>query len=199
MRRSILPFALVVTALCGTPLRAQNPTDEWRITNSGVLRADSAIEAVYHNRTVSIDTVAIADFASHLLARLGVPRFDDSLGFRVTSDSQLVRITGRMMDFPLEARRELGPIFSFIDSTTPFTAEISMPQHSGGILRFRLERVRVAGFAVPELLLLPALSEYDRRYPVLAAGGRELMIAIPPEGSARLIGGAIELTAKRER
>ena len=167
--------------------------DGWRISNAGVLRADSAIEAVFVERTLPIDTVAIGDFASHLLARLGVPPFADSLRFRVTADSALVRITGRLMDFPPESRQELGPIFNFIDSTTPFTAEISMPQHAGGIMRFRLERVRVSGFPVPELLLLPALREYDRRYPVLAADGRELLVAIPPDGDARLIERGIEI------
>jgi hypothetical protein len=44
---------------------------------------------------------------------------------------------------------------------------------------------------VPELILLPALAEYDRRYPVLAADGRELLVAMPPDGTARLIEGGI--------
>lgn len=189
---------LGLTLVAG-PVAAQTERAEWRITNAGVLRADSAIDAVFQHRSSALDTVAIADFASHLLARLGVPPFEDSLNFRVTADSALVRITGRLMDFPVESRQELGPIFSFIDSTTPFTAEISMPQRADGIMRFRLERVRVAGFGVPELLLLPALREYDRRYPVLASGGRELLIAMPRDGEARLIDGGIVIWTNGEK
>ncbi|HET9064474.1 MAG TPA: hypothetical protein VFN22_01475 [Gemmatimonadales bacterium] len=199
MRTRSFPQPLLLACLVTAPLVAQEPAPEWRITNAGVLRADSAIEAVFHARTLQVDTVAIADFASHLLARLGVPPFEDSLAFRVTADSMLVRISGRLMDFPVESRQELGPIFSFIDSTTPFTAEISMPEHAGGIMRFRLERVRVAGFSIPELLLLPALQEYDRRYPVLARGGRELLIAMPPDGEARLIDGGIVVWTNGEK
>ncbi|MEO8479812.1 MAG: hypothetical protein ABI542_09300 [Gemmatimonadota bacterium] len=199
MRAPLILPQLLLACLVAMPLAAQDPPAEWRITNAGVLRADSAIEAVFHDRTLQVDTVAIADFASHLLARLGVPPFEDSLAFRVTADSMLVRITGRLMDFPVESRQELGPIFSFIDSTTPFTAEIGMPQHADGIMRFRLERVRVAGFSIPELLLLPALREYDRRYPVLAAGGRELLIAMPPDGEARLIDGGIVIWTNGEK
>lgn len=193
----LLLLALLVPSV--SPLVGQDSasSEPWRISNAGVVRADSAIEAVFLRRSVAIDTVAIGDFASHLLARLGVPPFADSLGFRVTADSNLVRITGRLADFPPEARVELGPIFSFIDSTTPFTAEISMPQHSDGVMRFRLERVRVAGFPIPEILLLPALIEYDRRYPVLASDGRELLVAMPPDGAARLIGGGIELSIRK--
>lgn len=198
-----LPARRLVTALIfllapGAALAAQDgggslPPDSLRITNAGVLRADSAVEAVFIARTRAIDTVAIGDFASHLLARLGVPPFEDSLAFRVDADSALVRIRGRLRDFPPESRRELGPIFSFVDSTTPFVAEITMPQHNGGLMRFRLKRVTVSGFPIPDMLLIPALNEYDRRYPVLASGGRELLVAMPTDGEARLVDDGIEI------
>ncbi len=191
--RPLLAFSLLVL-----PLRLVSqaaPNESWRISNDGVLRADSSIDAVFQQRRLAEDTIAIGDFASHLLARLGVPRFDDSLNFRVTSDSSRVRISGRLMDFPAVARDELGLLFSFIDPSTPFTAEISMPQHSDGVMRFRLERLRMAGFPVPEILLLPALAEYQRRYPVLSADGRELLVAMPVDGRARLIAGGIVVAA----
>lgn len=188
----LLPILVLLLAL-PPRLGAQADTAFSRISNAGVLRADSAVEAVFINRVRLVDTVDIGDFASHLLARLGVPPFEDSLAFAVTSDTGQVRIGGRLKDFPEVARNELSGIFFFLDSLTPFEAAISMPGRNGGLMRFRLEQVRVAGFPIPEMLLIPALREYDRRYPVLASGGRELLVAMPPEATANLIRNGIEL------
>jgi hypothetical protein len=189
-----IPLIVLALSLAPGALPAQEAAGVGsRISNAGVLRADTAVEAVFLARTRLVDTVDIGDFASHLLARLGVPPFEDSLAFAVTSDTARVRIGGRLKDFPEIARRELSGIFFFLDSLTPFEAEISMPGRRDGIMRFRLERVRVGGFPIPEILLVPALREYDRRYPVLASGGRELMIAMPPEATAALVEDAIEL------
>lgn len=185
--------ALALTAASAPILAAQEPIPGSRISNAGVLRADSAVEAVFIARTRLVDTVDIGDFAAHLLARLGVPPFADSLGFGVTSDSTGARIVGRLSDFPPESRVELGPLFFFVDSMTPFTAVIALIDKSNGVMRFRLMRVLVGGFPVPELLLLPALREYDRRYPVLANGGRDLLVAMPPEATAKLVENGIEL------
>lgn len=193
LARITLGAAVTLAAIGGPPLLAQESIPGSRISNEGVLRADSAVAAVFINRTRLIDTVDIGDFASHLLARLGVPPFADSLGFGVTADSALVRIVGRMADFPPESRVELGPLFFFVDSLTPFTAEIALVDKANGVMRFRLMRVLVKGFPIPELLLLPALREYDRRYPVLANGGRDLLVAMPPEATVKLVKDGIEL------
>lgn len=182
--------------LAVAPLAAQSPPPEpavSRITNEGVMRADSAVDAVFQTRSRLVDTVDIGDFASHLLARLGVPPFEGPMGFEVTSDSLRARISGRLSDFPAESRQELGPIFFFVDSTTRFTAEVSLIDRANGVMRFRLERVLVGGFPIPELLLLPALNEYHRRYPVLSNGGRDLLIAMPPEATVMLVVNGIEL------
>jgi hypothetical protein len=164
-----------------------------RITNPGVVRANATVDSVFLLRTHPVDTVDIGDFTAHLLARLGVPPFDDSLAFRVHADSSLAWITGRLRDFPPESRTELGPLFSFIDSLTPFVAQVALTRGSHGVMRFRLMRVTVSGFPIPELLLLPALREYNRRYPVLAQNGRELLVAMPEEAVVRLVEGGAEL------
>jgi hypothetical protein len=185
-----------VLLLAGAPsLAAQQPGDSTgsRITDAGVLRAAAKVDSVFIVRNTLVDTVDIGDFAGYLLARLGVPPFGDSLAFRVTADTAQIRITGRLMDFPPEARGELGVIFSFIDSTATFRADIGMPQHAGGIMKFRLLRVVVGGLPIPELLLLPALAEYARRYPVLASGGREFLVAMPLEATATLVRNGLEL------
>ncbi len=191
--KSLLTIAAASVVITTVPLVAQEPLPGSRISNAGVLRADSAVEAVFLARTRLVDTVDIGDFASHLLARLGVPPFPDSLGFAVTSDSVRVKIVGRLGDFPPESQVELGPIFFFVDSLTPFTAEIALVDKANGVMRFRLMRVLVGGFPIPELLLFPALREYDRRYPVLANGGRDLLVAMPPEAVVKLVKDGIEL------
>jgi hypothetical protein len=170
-----------------------------RITDSGVVRAGAAIDSVFVLRTRSADTVDIGDFAAQLIARIGAPPFGDSLAFRVTSDTALIRVAGRLTDFPPDVRADLRPLFAFIDSNSVFVADISMPQHSGGVMRFHLDRVTVRGLTIPDLLLIPALQQYTLLYPtLLASGGREFLVAMPTDGSARLVRNGIELTLPRQ-
>lgn len=180
--------------LGGRRLPAQATLPGSRLTNAGVVRANQATDSVFIARTRLIDTVDIGDFASMLLARIGAPAFPDSLGFRVTADSQRIRISGRLMDFPPDSRAEIGPIFSFIDSTSMFVARISMPQADHGVMVFRLDGVSVQGLPIPELLLLAALSQYQQRYPgMLTDDGREFDVAMPVEAHARLTANALIL------
>lgn len=170
------------------------------ISNEGVVRAGAQIDSVFISRLASIDTVDVGDFVAHVLARLGVPTFDSSVaGFRVTSDSLRARISGRIADFPPETRRELGPLFSFIDSTALFTAQITMPQHSDGIMRFRLERVAVGAFGIPDILLAVPLADYAARYPVLSANGREFLVEMPADARARFVTNGIEIARPKPR
>jgi len=201
MKSSWCP-AVLVLVLVAVPLSAQDTSiprlPGGRITNAGVARANRAVDSVFIARTLPADTIEIGDFAGYLIARLGVPPFSDSLNFAVTADTLRARITGRLMDFPVEARSELGPIFTFIDSTSVFTIDVSMPQHSDRLMLFRLERATIRGIPIPDMLLDPALTEYARRYPVLAGGGRELLVEMPPGATARLVtnGVAIYLPVK---
>ena len=193
---------LLLSLLAAAPVIAQEAIPRLpggRFTNAGVARANRAVDSVFIARTLPADPIEIGDFAGYLLARLGVQPFSDSLNFAVTADTARVRITGRLMDFPLEARAELGPIFTFIDSTSVFSVDISMPQFSERLMRFRLERATVRGIPIPDMLLTPSLNEYSRRYPVLSGGGRELLVEMPPGATARLVtnGIAIYLPVKR--
>lgn len=192
MVRTLLTIAWF--ALAAAPARAQDTLPGSRITNAGVVRATRATAAVFLNRTRLTDTVDIGDFAALMLAKIGAPPFSDSLAFKVTSDSARIRVSGRLMDFPPDSRAELGPIFSFLDSTSVFVAEISMPQAQDGIIIFRLERLSVRGFPIPDLLVLAALDRYRQQYPgMLAAGGKEFHVEIPREARARLVHDGIAL------
>ncbi len=195
--------AAILVLLGGVPLVAQETApraDSGRITNAGVARANLAVDSVFIKRTLRADTIEIGDFTGYLLARLGAPPFNDSLKFVVTADSTRARISGRLMDFPPSERAELGTLFTFIDSTSNFTVDISMPQGSDRLMRFRLQRVTVRGIPLPDFFLLPALAEYSKRYPVLADGGREFLVEMPPGATAKLVanGIAIYLPVKRK-
>lgn len=191
VRALLTTFIMLATA---SSARAQDTLPGSRITNAGVVRATSATAAVFIARTRLRDTIDIGDFTSLMLAKIGAPPFDDSLAFKVTADSQRVRISGRLMDFPAESRAELGPIFTFLDSTSVFVAEISMPQAQDGIMIFRLERLSVRGFAIPDLLVLGALEQYRKQYPrMLSAGGKEFHVEIPREARAALVTNGIVL------
>jgi len=186
--RTLMVAVLAATLGSAGHAKAQDTLPGARITNAGVVRANAITDSVFIRRTRLIDTVDIADFTSLMLAQIGAPPFDDSLAFKVTSDPQRIRIAGRIMDFPPENRAELGPIFSFLDSTTVFVAEISMPRADSGILVFKLERVTVKGFAIPEVMMLAAVAEYRRRYPkMLFAGGTQFHVEIPREAHVILI------------
>lgn len=201
--RQLLRFCVLATVVYAPvgaqPAAAQasppspNPAPGSLITNAGVARANGAVDSVFVEKRKPSDTVDVGDFTGYLLARLGVPKLDDSLKFRVSSDSARIHIRGRLMDFPPDARAELGPIFSFVDSTAMLVAELTMPQSQYGIMRFRLERVSVGGRVIPDFFLSPALAEYSRRYPVLSGGGRELLVAMPPDARTRLVKNGIEL------
>ena len=184
--RLILTIILLATAPGSAA--GQDTLPGSRITNAGVVRATAATDSVFLARTRMRDTVDIGDFASLMLAKIGAPPFSDSLAFKVTADSQRVRVSGRLMDFPADSRAELSPIFSFLDSTSVFVAEISMPQAEDGIMVFRLERLTVRGFPIPDLLVLAALEQYRKQYPkMLAASGKEFHVEIPREARAALV------------
>jgi hypothetical protein len=191
-----MTLRLLGLTLCAiaTAAHAQDSLPGSRLTNAGVVRAGSATDSVFVARTRAVDTVDIGDFAAFLVAKLGGTTLYDSLQFKVTSDSARVRISGRLMDFPPDSRAELGPIFSFLDSTSVFVAEASMAQAENGIMIFRLERITVRGLTIPDLLVTAALGSYRSKYPdKLSAGGREFHVEIPRAARAVLIRNAIVL------
>jgi len=198
LRRTLLklrPFLATVAALIGPATLVAQSADipGSPITNDGVVRASRTVDAVFLDRTRLIDTVDVGDFTSYLIARMGAPPFEEGIGFRVTADTTRARITGRMLDFPAETRSELGPIFAFVDSTAAFAAEVALVERAHGIMRWRLVRVTVNGFPIPDFLLTPALREYNRRYPILGNNGRDFLVAMPPEATAALVMDGLEI------
>lgn len=192
-RRVVAVLAIVVVPLVAAAQDATSALPGSSITNEGVFRADSAVNAVFLERTRLTDTVDVGDFTAYLIARMGAPPFEAGLAFRVTADSARARIAGRLMDFPADTRSELGPIFAFVDSLAPFVAEVGLVERANGIMRWRLMRVTVNGWPIPDFLLTPALRDYNRRYPVLGNNGRDFLVAMPPEATVALVRDGLEL------
>lgn len=192
-RRVVAVLAIVVVPLVAAAQDATSALPGSSITNEGVFRADSAVNAVFLERTRLTDTVDVGDFTAYLIARMGAPPFEEGLAFRVTADSARARIAGRLMDFPADTRSELGPIFAFVDSLAPFVAEVGLVERANGIMRWRLMRVTVNGWPIPDFLLTPALRDYNRRYPVLGNNGRDFLVAMPPEATVALVRDGLEL------
>jgi hypothetical protein len=192
-RRVVAGLAILLTPLVAAAQEATSALPGTSITNEGVFRADSAVNAVFLERTRLTDTVDVGDFTAYLIARMGAPPFEEGLAFRVTADSARARISGRLMDFPADTRSELGPIFSFVDSMAPFVAEVGLVERANGIMRWRLMRVTVNGWPIPDFLLTPALRDYNRRYPVLGNNGRDFLVAMPPEATVALVSNGLEL------
>jgi hypothetical protein len=77
------------------------------ITNEGVVRASAVVDSVLLDGLARERIVGAGDFASYLMARLGVVPIPADLRFRVVPDTTVLRLTGRVADLPPEAVREL--------------------------------------------------------------------------------------------
>lgn len=192
MRAVAVTLAL---ALAAAAVRAQEapPTSTGRITRLGVARAQAVVDSVYLDRLARLGTIEGGDWASYLMARLGVEPLPDSTGILVAVDTTLIVLSGRMQDLPAEARAMLGPLATLLDSTTVVRAEISLDATGRGVVRFRLERVLLGGFAFPELVLHSMMLRVGEQYPALTRSGRDLYVQIPPDGTIALLPGAVRI------
>ena len=67
-----------------------------------------------------------------------------------------------------------------LDPETPIVASVSLRREGPNAIRFRLDSAWIAGFAVPETILAQGLRVVGDQYTVLANGGRDLFVEIPP-------------------
>lgn len=165
------------------------------ITNEGVIRASSAVDSVLLDGLASERVVGAGDFASYLMARLGVIPIPSSLRFRVVPDTAFLRLTGRVADLPPEAIRELGPFVAFLDPETRLDAFVTLTRENARAVRFRLTEARIGGTRVPEDVLQIVMSDVGRRYPALSRTGRDLFVEIPGGASMALVAGGVRLVA----
>ena len=165
-----------------------------RITRAGVARAQAVVDSVFLDRKAAEGTIEGGDWASYLMARLGVEPLPENTQILIAVDTQHIMLTGRIQDLPAEARAMIGPLSALVDSSTVLAAEISMLPAGPGLSHFRLQGVTIGGFPVPELILRSMLLDVGKNYPALTKSGRDLYVEIPQDGKVSLVTGAVRLS-----
>jgi hypothetical protein len=174
----------------GDPLPSGEP-----ITNEGVLRASAVVDSVLLDGQADERVVSAGDFASYLMARLGVVPIPADLRFRVVPDTAVLRLTGRVADLPPEAVREIGPFVAFLDPETRLDALVALSRENPRAYRFRLTEVLIGGTRVPDDILQMVMSDVGRRYPALSRTGRDLFVEVPAGATIVLVPGGVRLVA----
>jgi hypothetical protein len=177
----------------GALLLTASATDQTpgRITPEGVVRAQAVVDSVFLDRKVPKGAIEGGDWASYLMVRLGVVPLPDSVGIAVAVDSQLITFSGRIQDLPPEARAMLGSLSALVDPATVLSAEIELVPASKGLAHFRLRKVSVGMFPVPDTMLRLMMMDIGEKYPALTETGRDLFVQIPPDGRVTLSPGAV--------
>lgn len=184
---------VLLVGLCSAALvQAQVPPG--RISRAGVARAQAVVDSVFLDRKAPEGTIEGGDWASYLMARLGVEPLPENSEILIAVDSQHIVLSGRIQDLPQEARSMIGPLAALVDSSTVLAAEIVLLPSARGLSHFRLEGVSIGGFPVPEIVLRSMLLDVGENYPALTKSGRDLYVEIPTDGRVTLIPGAIRLT-----
>ena len=191
LRVAVAILGLATAALTQSLTAQQRAPDS--VTAAGVLRASTAVNSVFVDRTHDGAFVGVGDWASYLMARLGVIPIPPDLRIRVTGDTAKVVMASRLGDLPWEARRALGPLVRMFPAETEVAGEISLSRVAREVVRFRLETVRMNGVPLPDPLVQSALFDVGRQYPALTKSGRDLFVEIPRDALVVLESGGVRL------
>jgi hypothetical protein len=190
---------LVAVVAAILPAEAQSSGDPLppgeAITNEGVLRASAVVDSVLLDGQADERVVGAGDFASYLMARLGVVPIPGDLRFRVVPDTAVLRLTGRVADLPREAVEAIGPFVAFLDPGTRLDALVALSRENPRAYRFRLTEVLIGGTRVPDDVLQMVMSDVGRRYPALSRTGRDLFVEVPAGATIALVPGWVRLVA----
>jgi hypothetical protein len=164
-----------------------------RLSSAGVYRAAARVDSVYVERINRQAFVDAGDFASYLIARLGVKPFPDDLAIAVGVDTGAVTLSGQVQQLPPAVKASLGPALMFLDPTSVIAADVALVRSQPGVMRFHLRSLLVNGVAMPEALLSPIMSQVGSRYPALTQTGRDILLTIPQDGTMRLERGGVRV------
>lgn len=201
--RLVLTSALLAVGLLTPPSgRAQTaapppvPPTPGRLSDAGVYRASALVDSVYVDRQSAEAFVEGGDFASYLVARLGVRPVPDNLAIDVAVDTGAVTLSGRVQDLPEAVRAQLGPALMFLDPSSVIAADVALQRARLGVVRFHLRSLLINGVALPEGILVPLMAQVGANYPALTSTGRDLLVAIPEDGTMRLAQGGVRVAVK---
>lgn len=185
-------LVLIITLLLPGLAQAQGPTWD-RITPEGVFRASAVVDSVYIDRARAEALVGGGDFTAYLMARLGIWRLPSDFGYRVAVDTTLIRIGGRVMDLPGEARTALNPLVTWLAPETWLEAHVELLPAGPEAVRFHLKSATIQGVPVPETLLATVMAGVGQDYPALTRTGRDLLVQIPLGAAMNLAEGGVAL------
>jgi len=163
------------------------------VSQIGVTRASAVVDAVFVDRLIPRGTVGAGDWASYLMARLGIVPIPPDVRVRVRSDSSLVRISSRVRDLNAETRAALGPIAGMLPPDTEITGDVTVQRPLPEVVQFYLAAVRVNGVALPEAIVANAMLQVGRNYPALGKSGRSLFVQVPANAEVRFLPGEVLL------
>lgn len=164
------------------------------LSNRGVVRAAHMVDSVFLDKLKPEGTISGGDWASYLMARLGITPIPASMRIGVTVDTQRVVLKGKVGDLPPEAKLALGPIVNMLGPESVYLADIRLGIAGPTAVRFHLESVTVNGIFVPEPMLQTVMLQVGKQYPALSRTGRDLLVEVPPGGRIKLIPNGVRLT-----
>ena len=157
------------------------------------MRASAVVDAVFVDRLMAEGTVGVGDWASYLMARLGVVPIPPDVRVMVRSDSTRVVISSRVRDLNAETRAALGPIVTMVPAETEVAGEITILRPNREVVQFYLATVRVNGIPLPDGLVAATMLEVGKRYPALSSSGRSLYVQVPADAEVELLPGSVRL------
>jgi hypothetical protein len=178
----------------GLPLRASaQQAEPDSVTEGGVTRASAVVDAVFVDRLLPEGSVGVGDWASYLMARLGVVPIPSDVRVMVRSDTGRVVISSRVQDLNAETRAALGPIVTMLPPETEIAGEITVLVPTPEVVQFYLAAVRVNGVPLPDGILAATMLEVGKQYPALSRSGRSLYVQVPAFAQVQVLPGAIRL------
>lgn len=188
-------WVILLAPLLASTAAAQSADSSARpISADGVVRASALVDSVYVDRLLPSALVDGGDFTAYLMARLGVRTLPPDFRYRVTVDSTLIRIAGRIADLPFEARQALARLLLVLPPETQLEAQVELLPAGREAVRFHLRGATVQGLPVPEPFLAPIMADIGRRYPALTATGRDLYVQVPAGARMQLVKAGVALT-----
>ncbi len=186
-------LAALILAVSASLAGAQQAPPPDSIRPEGVQRASATVDSVFVDRQIVEGYVGAGDWASYLMARLGIFPIPRDVKIEVASDTSRIALRTRVGDLPPQARQALGPLLGLFPAETEVGGDISLERVAREVVHFRLETVRVNGVPLPDLLVQSVLLDVGRQYPALTRSGRDLFVEIPRDASVQLAVGRVHL------